>query len=154
MSQTIRIKTVKAPPFTEAWNLLTPRLHLVVSYTKGGTSYLTGRDIPRGYEIAIQHDRISEGGTVSMLLDTRAGNPTAILEPAARFSVKTLERITEEVCKGKHDATIAELYTRAKANRSEFAWPESILPIFPDRNDTLEPSLLSKVVASALVAAS
>lgn len=145
MSQTIRIKTVKAPPFTEAWNLLTPRLHLVVSYTKGGTSYLTGRDIPRGYEVAIQHDRLSEGGTVSMLLDARCGNPTASLEPAARFSAKTLERIVEEVRNGKHDAAIAELYEKAKANRSEFAWPASILPLVED-------SLLASVVESALVA--
>lgn len=125
--------------------MLTPRLHLVVSYTKGGTSYLTGRDIPRGYEVAIQHDRLSEGGTVSMLLDARCGNPTASLEPAARFSVKTLDRIAEEVRNGKHDATIAELYCKAKANRSEFAWPASIFPLTKD-------SLLASVVEAVLVA--
>lgn len=156
MSQSITIKTVTAPAFKESPysnEMLTPRLQLVIGYTKGGVSSRTGNIIPRGYDIAIRYDRSSDRGFTSIVIDGKS-NPYASLEPAARFSVKTLERLAEEVCKGKHDTTIAELYAQAKANRSEFAWPESILPIFPDRNDTLEPHLLSKVIESALVAAS
>lgn len=128
MSQSITIKTVEAPAFKDGSQMLTPRLKLVVSYTKGGTSYITGKAIPRGYDLAIQHDRHSDAGYTSMLLDGK-GNPTASLEPAARFSAKTLERIAADVRNGKHDALIAQLYAKAKANRSEYAWPASILPL-------------------------
>lgn len=128
MSQSITIKTVTAPAFKDFNSMLTPRLKLVVSYTKGGMSYFTGSSIPRGYDIAVQHDRHSDQGFTSMLLDGK-GNPTAVLEPAARFSAKTLERIANDVRNGKHDELIARLYSKAKANRSEYAWPESILPL-------------------------
>jgi hypothetical protein len=63
-----------------------------------------------------------------MLLDAK-GNPTVSVEPAARFSAKTLERIADEVRSGKHDELIAKLYAKAKANRSEHDWPKSILPL-------------------------
>ena len=63
-----------------------------------------------------------------MLLDAK-GNPTAELEPAARFSAKALERIANDVRNGKHDELITRLYAKAKANRAEYAWPESILPL-------------------------
>jgi hypothetical protein len=63
-----------------------------------------------------------------MLLDGK-GNPTASLEPAARFSAKTLERIANDVRNGKHDELIERLYTKAKANRSEYDFPASILPL-------------------------
>lgn len=128
MSQSITIKTVEAPAFKNFSAMLTPRLKLVVSYTKGGMSYFTGSSIPRGYDISVQHDRHSDEGYTSMLLDGK-GNPTAALEAAARFSAKTLERIADEVRSGKHDDLIARLYAKAKANRSEYAWPESILPL-------------------------
>ena len=147
MSQSITIKTVTAPAFKESKysnEMLTPRLKLVVSYTKGGTSFISGRNIPRGYDISIQHDRHSDQGFVSILIDAK-GNPTASLEPGARFSVKTLERIADEVRAGKHDATITQLYAKAKANRSEYAWPESILPLVDD-------SMLASVVEAVLVA--
>ena len=131
MSQSITIKTVTAPAFKESDysnTMLTPRLTLVVSYTKGGANYFTGGSIPRGYDIGVQHSRESDQGFVSILLDSK-GNPTAVLEPAARFSAKTLERIAADVLNGKHDELIERLYAKAKANRSEYAWPESILPL-------------------------
>jgi hypothetical protein len=149
MSQSITIKTVTAPPFQESKyskEMLTPRLKLVVSYTKGGTSFITGNKIPRGYDLSVDHDRHSDQGFTSVLLDSRCGNPTASLEPGARFSAKTLERIADDVRNGKHDALIAQLYDKAKANRSEHTWPESILPLIDD-------SLLASVVEAVLVGA-
>ena len=125
-TQSIIIKRVTAPAFKDS--MLTPRLTLVVSYTKGGVSYFTGDSIPRGYDLSIQHDRHSDQGFTSVLIDGK-GNPTASLEPAARFSAKTLERLADDVRNGKHDDLIARLYAKAKANRSEYAFPESILPI-------------------------
>lgn len=134
MSKSITIKTVTAPAFKESKysnDMLTPRFKLVVSYTKGGMCYFTGCNAPRGYEIAVQHDRHSDQGFTSMLLDAK-GNPTANLEPATRFSAKTLERIASDVRNGKHDELIARLYAKAKANRAEYVWPESILPLVAD----------------------
>lgn len=150
MSQSITIKTVTAPAFQESKyskEMLTPRLKLVVSYTKGGTNFLTGNAIPRGYDLSVQHDRLSDQGYTSVILDSRCSNPAASLEPGARFSAKTLERIADDVRNGKHDATIAQLYAKAKANRSEYAWPESMLPLVKD-------SLLGSIVDKALVTAS
>jgi len=126
--QSITIKTVTAPAFKDLSAMLTPRLKLVVSYTLGGTSFLTGATFARGYEIAIQHDRKSDQGFTSLILDGK-GNPTAGIEGAKRFSAKTLERIADEVRNGKYDELIARLYDKAKSNRSEHAWPESILPL-------------------------
>ena len=126
--KSITIKTVTAPVFKDWNNMLTPRLKLVISYTKGGTCYFTGGHAPRGYEISVQHDRHSDQGFTSMLIDGK-GNPTASIEAAARFSATKLERIADDVRNGKHDELIARLYAKAKANRSEYAWPESILPL-------------------------
>lgn len=145
--QSITIKTVTAPAFQESRyssETLTPRLKLVVSYTKGGTSYFTGSSIPRGYDLSVQHDRHSDQGFTSMIIDGK-GNPTASLEPAARFSAKAMERIADDVRNGKHDDLIARLYAKAKSNRSEYAWPESILPL-------IENTLLASVVDAVLVA--
>lgn len=128
MSQEITIKTVEAPAFKDLSAMLTPRLKLVVEYTLGGTSMFTGSHFPRGYEISVRHDRVSDQGFTSLIIDGR-GNPTAPIESAKRFSAKTLERIANEVRSGKHDELITKLYARAKANRSEHAWPESILPL-------------------------
>jgi hypothetical protein len=150
MSQSITIKTITAPPFKEGAygnETMKPRLKLVVSYTKGGVSYLAGNSIPRGYDLSIQHDRHHhDRGYTSTLIDGK-GNPTASLEPAARFSAKTLERIAADVRSGKHDELVTQLYAKAKANRSEYAWPESILPLVED-------SLLASVVEAVLVGAS
>jgi hypothetical protein len=128
MSQSITLKTVTAPAFKDCNSMLTPRLKLVVTYTKGGMCYFTGSSAPRGYDISVEHDRHSDQGFTSMLLDAK-GNPTVSVEPAARFSAKTLERIADEVRSGKHDELIAKLYAKAKANRSEHDWPKSILPL-------------------------
>jgi hypothetical protein len=127
-TQSIIIKQVTAPAFKDWKSMLTPRLKLVVSYTKGGMNYFTGDSIPRGYEISVQHDRKSDEGFVSVVIDGK-GNPTASIEAAARFSTKALERIVYEVQHGKHDELIARMYAKAKANRSEYAFPASILPL-------------------------
>lgn len=127
-SQSITIKTVTAPAFENFREMLTPRLKLEVEYTLGGTSFFTGSHFPRGYEISVKHDRVSDRGFTSMLIDGK-GNPTAPIEPAKRFSAKTLERIVNEVRSGKHDELIAKLYAKAVSNRSEHKWPESILPL-------------------------
>jgi hypothetical protein len=144
--QSITLKQVTAQPFKDGSAMLTPRLTLVVSYTKGGTSFITGAAIPRGYDVSVQYDRQSDQGFTSIIIDGK-GNPTASIEPAAKFSSKSLERIANDVRNGKHDDLIAQLYTKAKANRSEYAWPESILPL-------VESHLLSKVVSAALVGGS
>lgn len=143
--QSITIKQVTAPPFRDGSAMLTPRLTLVVSYTKGGTSFITGNAIPRGYDVSVQYDRQSDQGFTSIIIDGK-GNPTASLEPAARFSAKALERIAGNVRNGIYDSTIAALYAKAKANRAEYAFPEFILPL-------VESSLLVSVVKSALVGA-
>ena len=125
--RSVTIATVTAPDFVDCGRSLTPRLQLVVSYTTGGMCYFTGNRYSRGYEIAVRHDRRSSEGWVSIIIDGK-GNPTAFVEPAARFSQKTLDRIANEVRDGKHDRTISVLYAKAKINRSEYAWPESIMP--------------------------
>lgn len=146
MSQ-ITIKTAVAPAFKDGNQMLTPRLNLVVSYTKGGTSFLAGNEIHRGYDLSVQHDRRSDQGFTSILIDHK-GNPTANLEPAARFSAKTLERLADDVRNGKHDALIAQLYSKAKANHSEYAWPESLLPLVAPVTiaQWMEPLLQSKQI--------
>lgn len=138
--QSITIKVVTAPPFKEGNQTLTPRLKLVVSYTKGGVSFLTGHAIPRGYDVSVEHDRQSDNGFNYITIDGK-GNPTASLEPAARFSAKALERIAGNVREGIYDSTIAALYAKAKANRSKYAFPEFILPLVDDRDGMSEASL-------------
>lgn len=130
MSQSITIKTVEAQPFKDLSATLTPRFKLVVEYTLGGTSFLTGATFPRGYAIAVQHDRVSDRGFTSLILDGK-GNPTACIEGAKRFSAKTLERIANDVRSGKHDELIAKLYAKAKDNRPEYAWPDMLPLVAP-----------------------
>jgi hypothetical protein len=130
--QSITLKTVTAPPFKDCNSMLTPRLQLVVRYTKGGTSIMTGAEFVRGYEVSIQHDRLSNDGFRQFLIDGR-GNPTATLEQASRFSAKTLDRLVGEIRSGKHNATIAHLYALAKTRRPEHNWPEAILPLEPEK---------------------
>lgn len=134
-NQSITIKTVTAPAFKNFSEMLTPRLKLTVSYTKGGTSWFSGQHFPRGYQLSIDHDRKSDQGFTSLIIDGK-GNPCADLEPAARFSAKVLERLANEVRNGKHDELIERLYAKAKANRPEYAWPASMLPL-------VEPELIS-----------
>jgi hypothetical protein len=143
--QSITIKTVTAPPFKEGNETITPRLKLVVGYTKGGTNVLTGYEIPRGYDIAIRHDRTSES-LVYVSIDGK-GNPTSTIKPAARFSANMLELLAKEVRDGKHDELITKLYDKAKANRPEYAWPETILPA-EDRDGISEASLHTAVMGA------
>lgn len=145
--QSITIKTVTAPAFKDFSNVLTPRLRLVVSYTKGGTSMFSGGTIPRGYDLSVRHDRVSDQGWASMIIDGK-GNPTATLKPAARFSANMLELLAKEVRDGKHDELIAKLYAKAVANRPEYAWPETILPA-EDRDGMSEASLHAAVAGGA-----
>ena len=130
--QSILLKTVTAPPFKDCNSILTPRLQLVVRYTKGGTSIMTGAEFVRGYEISIQYDCLSDEGFRRILIDHK-GNPTASLEQASRFSAKTLDRLVGEIRSGKYDATIEHLYALARARRPEHNWPEAILPLEPDK---------------------
>lgn len=138
--QSITIKQVESQPFRDGIAMLTPRLTLVVSYTKGGTSFFTGSTIPRGYGVSVQYDRLSDQGFTSIVIDGKS-NPTANLEPAARFSAKALERIAGNVRNGIYDSTVAALYAKAKANRPEYAFPEFILPLADDRDGMSEASL-------------
>lgn len=125
--RSITISTVTASPFEDCGRVLTPRLQLVVDYTTGGMCFFTGNRYSRGYEIAVRHDRLSDDGWVSLIIDGK-GNPTALVEQAARFSAKTFDKIVNDVRTGKHNELIARLYAKAKANRPEYAWPESIWP--------------------------
>jgi hypothetical protein len=125
--RSITIATVTAAPFIDCGKQLTPRLQLVVGYTTGGTSMITGHHFSRGYEISVRHDRKSHEGWTSFIIDGK-GNPTACIETAARFSQKTLDKIAHDVRAGKHNDLIERLYAKARSNRSEYEWPESILP--------------------------
>jgi hypothetical protein len=130
--QSIVLKTVTATPFKDCNSMLTPRLQLVVRYTKGGISIMTGVQFARGYEISIQYDCLSDEGFRRILIDHK-GNPTASLEQASRFSAKTLDRLAGEIRSGKHNATIAHLYALAKTRRPQHNWPEAILPLEPEK---------------------
>lgn len=130
----VTIKTVTAPPFVERGTRLTPRLHLVVDYTKGGTSQINGKIYPRGYQISVRFDRIADDGTTSQVIDGR-GDPSLCVEPSPRFTKKRLDSIVAEVYGELHQWLIRELYQQAKADRSTHVWPDCILPLNkPTRN--------------------
>lgn len=122
------VKTVFAADFIELGSVLTPRLHLVVDYTRGGKSFITGEHYAKGYQISIRHDRIDQEGSRSMVIDGK-GHPTACIQKADRFSQKTLDNLVNEVRSGKYDSLIADLYANAKANASQHVWPETIFPL-------------------------
>lgn len=124
----ITIATVTAPSFVDGRNTLTPRLHLRVSYMKGGPNYFNGKVNPRGYSISVDFDRRSDEGFVSLLIDGK-GNPAALIESAKRFNQKKLEAIAQQVRDGKHDELVERLYARAVFNRNNHAWPASILDV-------------------------
>lgn len=127
MSRSITLHTVTAPDFQDGRTAFTPRLQLVVGYDEGGTNMLSGRERPRCYFLAVQYDQRTPDGFLQLILDGK-GNPTASLEPAARFSEAKLKKIAADVTAGKFDAQIDELYAKAVAHRSKHAWPESIRP--------------------------
>jgi hypothetical protein len=124
----VTIKTVTAHPFIERGTRLTPRLHLVVDYTKGGTSLINGKHYPRGYQISVRFDRIADDGEISKVIDGK-GDPSLCIEPSPRFTKKRLDSIVAEVYGELHQWLIRELYREATADRSNHAWPESILPL-------------------------
>jgi hypothetical protein len=126
--QSVTLKTVTAAAFIEDGERKTPRLSVVVRYTKGGTSYLDGKSYSRGFEISVCHDRLSDTGTKSVVIDGK-GDPTQHVELASRFSPAKLTRIVTDACNGKYDDIITKLYARAVSNRSEYVWAESIFPI-------------------------
>lgn len=125
--RSITISNVTANPFEDCGRMFTPRMQLIVNYTTGGMCYFTGNRYSRGYEIAVRYDRLSDQGWVSIIIDGK-GNPTSLVEQAARFSAKTLDRIANDVRNGKHNTLIEALYARARVNRREHVWPDSILP--------------------------
>lgn len=127
MSRSITINTVTAPSFLDGRETLTPRLKLTVSYDEGGTSMFTGQHRSRCYCVSVEHDRISDRGFTSIILDGK-GNPSYGILPAKRFSASKLKTLAQEVIDGKHDALVEMLYAKAVSNRSEHAWPESIKP--------------------------
>jgi hypothetical protein len=124
----VTIKTVTAPPFIERGTRLTPRLHLVVDYTKGGTSLINGKHYPRGYQISVRFDRIADDGEISKVIDGK-GDPSLCIEPSLRFTKKRLDSIVAEVYGELHQRLINDLYRQATADRSNHVWPESILPL-------------------------
>jgi hypothetical protein len=127
------VKTVLAANFEELGSLLTPRLHLVVDYTRGGVSMITGEQFAKGYQLSIRHDRIDQDGLRSFVIDGK-GNPTACIQKADRFSQKTLDKLVGQVLSGIYDDLIARLYATAMANNPRHAWPSSILPLTKDEN--------------------
>lgn len=71
--------------------------HVEVSvfYTKGGTSYFTGRDEARGYWASAKPVEASDGVKRFMLFDKNGFK--VFLRPAARFSAKTLTDLSDTV---------------------------------------------------------
>lgn|GEM_PF-3706492 len=124
----ITLKTVTASPMVAFGDTLTPRLHLTVSYTKGGKSGITGQNVPRGYQIAIQHDRVGSDDSRYIAADRRS-NPQAFIELAERYDKRKLDKIADDIRSGRHDRLIAELYATATDLWKENDFPGSILPL-------------------------
>lgn len=124
----VTIKTVTAPPFIERGTRLTPRLHLVVDYTRGGTSQINGKNYPRGYQISVRFDRIGDDGEISQVIDG-IGDPSLCIEKSSKFTKKRLESIVAEVYDELHTHLIRELYRQATVDRSRHVWPDSITPL-------------------------
>ncbi len=139
----VTIKTVTAPPFIERGTRLTPRLHLVVDYTKGGTSLINGKIYPRGYQISVRFDRIADDGEISQVIDGR-GDPSLCIEPSPRFTKKRLDSIVAEVYGELHQWLIRELYRQATADRSNHVWPDDILPLNKPTEHTESTSVRSE----------
>jgi hypothetical protein len=127
-AQSVTLKTVEAPPYQQNRLTMTPRLSLVVRYTKGGKNAMTLAVIPRGYEITVQFDRLDNEGSRYVPLDGKP-NPAFTVESAARFTPKAFARIVSETRNGKHCKLIDELYRTATDQRPEIAWAVSIFPL-------------------------
>lgn len=122
------LKTVTGNRFESLGTYLVPRLHLVVSYTRGGVSDITGEPCERGYCISVQHDCWAEEGFRSFIVDGK-GDPAESLLLTDRFSQKTLDNLIWQVRKGIHDAIVASLYAKAIASRPQYGWAKTILPL-------------------------
>jgi hypothetical protein len=133
----VTIKTVTAPPFIERGTRLTPRLHLVVDYTKGGTSLINGKHYPRGYQISVRFDQIADDGEISQVIDGK-GDPSLCIELSPRFTKKRLDSIVAEVYGELHEWIIRDLYRQATVDRSNHVWPKSILPLCEIRGTSIE----------------
>lgn len=126
--KSVFLKTVTAPAYEDLGSLLTPRLHLVVDYTQGGKSLITGKEFQKGYQIAIRSDRVCDRGFRFMIIDGK-GDPTFCVEQSERFRPKRLDSIVADVRSGKYDDLISEMYAIAKASKNYYVWPVSILPL-------------------------
>ena len=126
--QSVTLKTVEAPPYQQNRLTMTPRLSLVVRYTKGGKNAMTLAVVSRGYEITVQFDRIDNEGSRYVPLDGKP-NPAFTVEEAARFTPKAFARIVSETRNGQHFHLINELYRIATAQRPEHTWAISIFPL-------------------------
>jgi hypothetical protein len=122
------LKTVTGNRFESLGTYLVPRLHLVVSYTRGGTSDITGEPCERGYCISVQHDCWADEGFRSFIVDGK-GDPAESLLLSDSFSQKTLDNLIWQVRKGIHDAIVASLYAEAIASRPQYGWARKILPL-------------------------
>jgi hypothetical protein len=139
----VTIKTVTAPSIIERGTRLTPRLHLVVDYTKGGTSLINGKHYPRGYQISVRFDRLADDGEISKVIDGR-GDPSLCIEPSPRFTKKRLDSIVAEVYGELHQCLINDLYRQATADRSNHVWPDDILPLNKPTEHTESTSVRSE----------
>ena len=118
----VTIWVVHGSPFWELGTMLIPRLHLVVYYTKGGVSEITGKQVERGYHISVRHDRICENGYRSQIIDGK-GNPAVCVAASAKFAKPVLHRLAERVKAGDYDDLILDLYRQAVAMRPDYSWP-------------------------------
>lgn len=125
MPRSITIATVTAPKFVEHPESpfprnLTPRLHLKLNYDEGT------RSRPRAYTLTMFHDRISDDGFASVIIDFQP-NPTAIIEVANRFSQAKLDKLVANVYRGEFKDTIDKLYEMAVEKHNRHHWPLSIM---------------------------
>jgi hypothetical protein len=123
--QSVRLKTVTAKPFKDHDEIVIPRLHLDVQYTKGGTSVVTGKVFARGYEVGVYYDHVYRDGQASSVVS----NATENIAVASRFTPARFESILADIAAGTHNELITKLYARAVSAHPEHAWPESIFPI-------------------------
>lgn len=98
MKQEITIETI---PTTRPVDQLSDEpgkqdvIEVSVEYSKGGMSYFTGRNHPRGYRLVARPLRISDSCKSFVMLGT--GGPVAhFLKDAARFHRGTLEKLAAE----------------------------------------------------------
>lgn len=124
------LKTVAASPIVAWGNLLTPRLHLTVSYTKGGKSGIHGAIVARGFYVSVQYDRVDVDGARYVAVEHRT-NPTQLLRPSERYNASLLEKLANDIRQGDYASLVESLYAEAVGKWSEHDFPKSILPLVP-----------------------